>query len=174
MDLWGDSLLELHTGIWSVSCKANYPHHDLFHPELQIDKYVQNSVAQRLPHLQNSRLHQALSISHWQLTWVPYLVCATESHRNDLFHFKQNFLFPKTFVGFWFCYSVGKSLCQNKPDYSYPFVVVVVFVWFLLSETESLYYVALVVLAVTMWTSGSQRCTRCVAPCSAGFLPFLA
>lgn len=173
MDLWGDSLLELHTGIWSVSCKASYPHHDLFHPELQRDKYVQNSVAQRLPHVEDSRVHQALSISHRQLTWVPYLVCATESHRNDFFHFKQNFLFPKTFAGFWFCYSVGKSIFRNKPDYSYPFVVVVFF-WFLLSETESLYYVTLVVLAVTMWTSDSQRCTRCVAPCSAGFLPSLA
>lgn len=170
MDLWGNSLLELHTGIWSVSCKANYPHHDLFHPE-PADRYVQNSVAQRLPHLEDSRVHQALSISHWQLPWVPNLVCAAESHRNDLFHFKQNFLFPKTFAGFWLCYSVGKSICQNKPDYSYPFSV---FFWFLFSETESLYCAALAALAVTMWTSDSQRCTRCVAPGSAGFLPFLA
>lgn len=130
---------------------------------LWMSKYVQNSPSSVTLIKQRDTLgnvHLTLTINS------STLLCSTNSHRN---HFKQNFLFSKTFAGFGFSYSIGKSICPNKPDYSYS-----LFVWFdFYFLRPSLYQAALAVLALTIWTSHSQRSTCHMPPCSTWFFPFL-
>lgn len=130
---------------------------------LWMSKYVQNSPSSVTLIKQRGtvgNVHLTLTINSCTL------LCSTNSHRN---HFKQNFLFSKTFAGFGFSYSIGKSICPNKPDYSYS-----LFVWFdFYFLRPSLYQAALAVLALTILASHSQRSTCHMPPCSTWFFPFL-